>query len=110
MSEAEIVELVARAIDPASFSLVEAAERDGDYTCLKMDLAACEAARRKARAAIEAHKAALVEAGLKIVARAETREMEQAGGDYLAGNYPAAGACWRKMWDAAPAAGGAEDR
>ncbi len=33
--------------------------------------------------------------------RDPTREMEQAGGDYLAGNYPAAEACFRTMIDAA---------
>ncbi len=33
--------------------------------------------------------------------RDPTREMEQAGGDYLAGNYPAAEACFRILSDAA---------
>ncbi len=33
--------------------------------------------------------------------RTPTQEMVQAGGDYLAGNYPAAEACFRIMIDAA---------
>lgn len=66
---------------------------------------------KNARATLEEHKAALAEAGLKIIAREPNDPMVDAGAQcFPHWNRAAAQTVWLVMWDAAPAAGGAEDR
>ena len=62
--------------------------------CRRQILAVC---RQVAIAAIEVHKAALAEAGYKIVAREPSEDMMAAGADF---DYSPED-IWRAMWDAA---------